>query len=85
MADPITRLRLYFRYLKKRFVKPGGEIDLKVTENEGFNSYTSSKIKEIQKMINYKGLSEIERVAAKKLIEKNISFPRLDKKSLIDQ
>ena len=74
IKNPVVHLLLYFEYLKKRFVKPEGQIDLQVAEQEDFNSYTLSKIEGIWKMINYKGLSQIEREAAMKLIEKNSSL-----------
>ena len=35
----------------------------------------------MRKMINYKGLSQIERIAAQKLIEKNMLLTRPGKKS----
>ena len=69
--DPATHLLLYFEYLKKHFVKPEGGIDLRVAEEEDLNSYTLSKIEGIRKMTRYKGLSQIEKRAAKKLIENN--------------
>ena len=74
IKNPVVHLLLYFEYLKKSFVKPEGRIDLQVAEQEDFNSYTLSKIEGIWKMINYKGLSQIEREAAMKLIEKNSSL-----------
>ena len=79
IKNPVVHLLLYFEYLKKRFVKPEGRIDLQVAEQEDFNSYTLSKIEGIWKMINYKGLSQIEREAAMKLIEKNSSLSRSGK------
>ena len=74
IKNPVVHLLLYFEYLKKRFVKPEGRIDLQVAEQEDFNSYTLSKIEDIWKMIDYKGLSQIEREAAMKLIEKHSSL-----------
>tara|TARA_B110001454_G_scaffold10475_1_gene9823 strand:+ start:138 stop:317 length:180 start_codon:yes stop_codon:yes gene_type:complete len=40
-----------------------------VDQDQDFNSYTLAKIEDIQKMSSYKNLSQIERDAAKKLIE----------------
>lgn len=71
VADPITRLRLYFEYLKQHFVKPEGGINFQVKGGRDFHSYTLSKIEGIRKMISYQGMSQIERKAAQKLIEKN--------------
>ena len=81
IKEAITHLLLYFEYLKKRFNLSEGEVDLKVTEDEDFISYTLSKIEGIRKMINYNGLSQIEITGAQKLIKKNNFFPRLNKKS----
>jgi len=71
VTAPITRLALYFQLLKQRFVKQDGKIALEVKEQEEFKAYTLSKIEGIRKMINYKGLSKIEREAAQKLIGRN--------------
>ena len=71
VTNPITRLRLYFEYLKQHFVTPAGRITFQVKGGSDFCSYTSSKIEDILKMISYQGLSQIERKAAQKLIEKN--------------
>lgn len=70
VKDPAIHLRLYFEYIKKTFVKPSGKVNVQIEENEDFNSYILSKIKGIQKMINYKGMSQIERDAARKWIKK---------------
>ncbi len=69
IKQPATHLILYFKYLKQRFVQQEGEIDLNVGQDQDFNSYTLAKIEGIQKMSSYKNLSQIERDAAKKLIE----------------
>jgi hypothetical protein len=69
IKQPATHLILYFKYLKQRFVIQEGEINLNVGQDQDFNSYTLAKIKGIQKMSSYKNLSQIERDAAKKLIE----------------
>ena len=81
IKEAITHLLLYFEYLKERFNLSEGEVDLKITEDEDFISYTLSKIEGIRKMINYNGLSQIEITAAQKLIKKNNFSPRLSKKS----
>lgn len=71
VTDPLTRLKLYFQYIKQRFVKQGGEIILQVKEKDDFDDYIQSKIEGIRKMIDYPGLSKIERSAAQKLIKAN--------------
>ena len=69
IKQPATHLILYFKYLKQRFVQQEGEIDLNMGQDQDFNSYTLAKIEDIQKMSSYKNLSQIERDAAKRLIE----------------
>jgi hypothetical protein len=69
IKQPAIQLILYFKYLKQRFFKQEGEIDLNMGQDQDFNSYTLAKIDGIQKMSSYKNLSQIERDAAKKLIE----------------
>ncbi len=80
IKDPAIHLRLYFEYIKKRFVKPSGEINVRIAEKKDFNSYISSKIENIRKMINYKGINQIEREAAEKLIKQIL--PQVKQKTL---
>ena len=79
IKDPVIHLRLYFEYIKKSFVKSDGKINVQIAEGEDFNSYMLSKIKGIRKMINYKGMSQIEREAARKWIKKML-FAKPNKK-----
>jgi len=81
IKDPVIHLRLYFEYLKKKFIKSDGEINLQSTEGEDFNSYVLSKIKGVQKMIHYKGMSKIEREAAGKWIKKMLLLDQAKKNS----
>ena len=81
IKDPVIHLRLYFEYLKKKFIKSNGEINLQSTEGEDFNSYVLSKIKGVQKMIHYKGMSKIEREAAGKWIKKILLLDQARKNS----
>jgi hypothetical protein len=60
-------------------VKSDGKINVQIAEGEDFNSYMLSKIKGIRKMINYKGMSQIEREAARKWIKKML-FAKPNKK-----
>ena len=69
IKDPAIHLRLYFEYIKKRFVKPSGKINVRIPEEKDLNFYISSKIENIRKMINYEGINQIEREAARKLIK----------------
>ena len=56
--------------MKQKFIKSDGKINLHFAEGEDFSSYILSKVKDLRKMIGYKGMSQIEREAAKKLIQK---------------
>ncbi|MCH8156590.1 MAG: hypothetical protein IID18_02370 [Nitrospinae bacterium] len=66
-----SRMALYFHYLKKRFVGPGGKIVLRVEDKEDFASYIKTRMNGIRKMMAYEGLTEIEREGARKLIAGN--------------
>ncbi len=68
IKDPAVYLRLYFEYIKKKFVKSDGKINLHITE-EDFSSYILSKVKDLRKMTSYKSMSQTEREAAKKFIK----------------
>ncbi len=68
VKDPLTRLNLYFQYIKQRFLKRKGKIIMQVKDKEVFDNYIRSKIEGIRKMIGFKSLSKIEREAAQKLI-----------------
>jgi hypothetical protein len=70
IKDPAVNLQLYFEYIKQKFIKSDGEINLHFAEGEDYSSYILSKVKDLRKMISYKGMSQIEREAAKKLIQK---------------
>jgi len=79
IKDPVIHLRLYFEYLKKSFVKSDGKINVQIAEGEDFNSYMLSKVKGIRKMISYKGMSQIEREAARKWIKKMLFLDQAKK------
>ena len=70
-----------FNTLKKKFIKSDEEINLQSTEGEDFNSYVLSKIKGVQNMIHYKGMSKIEREAAGKWIKKMLLLDQAKKNS----
>ncbi len=70
MNDSVERLGHYYTYLKNRFVGPDGKIRLVIEDVEDFRSYIKSQGEQLKKMAGYKGLSAIEREAAKALVEK---------------
>jgi hypothetical protein len=81
IKDSSVYLQLYFEYIKKKFVKLDGKINLHIIKEEDFSSYILSKVKGLKKMISYKGMSQIEREGAKKLI-KEILLADESKKAL---
>jgi hypothetical protein len=52
---------------------------VQIAEGEDFISYVLSKIKGVQKMISYKGMSKIEREAARKWIKKMLFLDQAKK------
>jgi len=83
IKDPVILRRLYFEYLKKSFVKSDGEINVQSIKGEDFNSYVFSKIKDVRKMIRYKGMTKIEREAARKWIKKILFLDQAKKRTLL--
>ena len=79
IKDPVIHRRLYFEYLKKSFVKSDGKINVLSTKGEDLNSYVLSKITGVRKMIRYKGMSKIEREAARKWIKKMLFLDQAKK------
>lgn len=63
VRDHVQRLRLYFHYLKARFIRTGGEIDLTPNDKEDFHNYVNHKLAGIKKMVEFKGLTLIEKEA----------------------
>jgi hypothetical protein len=68
--DPVERLGYYYQYLKKRFVGPDGKVRLVIEDEGDYRAYLKGQIKLIKKMAGFAGLTEVEAVAAKKLVEK---------------
>jgi hypothetical protein len=69
LDDPLTRLNLYFHYLKGRFVGPGGEVRLVVDNQKDLIDFTNKKLKGISKMAQSGDLSVVEKKGADQLIE----------------
>jgi hypothetical protein len=66
--DPVERLGYYFNYLKNRFVGPDGKVRLVIEDKEDYQAYLKGQFEQIEKMAGYTGLTEVEAVAAKKLL-----------------
>ena len=62
-------LHLYFHYLKKRFVKADGSVQLVVEDEEDLAAFTQSQLKKIQTLSRSKRLTPLERQAAETLVQ----------------
>ncbi len=62
-------LHLYFHFLRDRFVKPDGEVELVVEDEEDFAAFTQAQLKKIRTLGASKRLTPVERKAADVLIE----------------
>jgi hypothetical protein len=69
LDDPLTRLSLYFHYLKGRFIGPGGKVRLVVEDRDDLIDFTNKKLKGISKMAQSGDLSVVEKKGAARLIE----------------
>jgi hypothetical protein len=69
LDNPITRLSLYFRYLKGRFIGPGGEVRWVVEDREDLIAFAKKKLQGISKMAQSDNLTVVEKKAADHLIE----------------
>ncbi|MZG31052.1 MAG: hypothetical protein F3741_09680 [Nitrospinae bacterium] len=69
LKDPATRLGIYFRFLKNRYIGDDGEIKLVIPDEEDFKKYVAEKRREIKKMADSPKLTSIEKAGALKMLE----------------
>ena len=69
LKDPATRLGIYFRFLKNRYIGDDGEIKLVVPDDEDFKRFVEEKRREIKKMAESPKLTSIEKAGALKMLE----------------
>jgi hypothetical protein len=69
LKEPLTRLSLYFRYLKDRFIGPGGKVRLMVENKEDLISFTEKKLEGISRMAQSGNLSVVEKEGAGRLVK----------------
>ena len=69
LKDPATRLGIYFRFLKNRYIGDDGEIKLVVPDDEDFKRFVEEKRREIKKMADSPKLTSIEKAGALKMLE----------------
>jgi len=68
LKDSATRLGIYFRFLKQRFMGADGEIKLVVPDEEDFKKFVEEKRREIAKMANSPKLTPIEKAGALRML-----------------
>lgn len=68
LSDPGERLRLYFHYLKQRFIGPDGKVRLVIDNRDDFLAYTKDQLARIEKMAKFERLTDIERQGANRLV-----------------
>ncbi len=69
VKNDIERLSLYFHFLKKRFFSKEGILDLTPIDTEDFKNYVDRKLKNIEKMLEIDGITEIEIAGGKEIID----------------
>ena len=77
-VKPRQASALYFHYLRRRFVTPGGTIDLRVPDQTDFRAYVNGKLQDIRKLLHYPGITAIERHAGERgiaAIKKKLPAP----------
>ncbi|MBI4388731.1 MAG: hypothetical protein HY580_01005 [Nitrospinae bacterium] len=69
LTDPAERLRLYFHFLKGRFLA-GGEYNLDAEDKTEIADYVRDKVAKTVRILSYEGASPIEREEGEKWREK---------------
>jgi hypothetical protein len=62
------RRALYFLYIKSRFLKEGG-VSFETTDQDDFNQFVRGKLDDVEKMLNSKRITPIEKSAGKKFAD----------------
>jgi hypothetical protein len=69
LKDSATRLGIYFRFLKQRFIGADGEIKLVVPDEEDFKLFVEEKRRAIAKMAESPKLTPIEKEGALRMLK----------------
>jgi hypothetical protein len=64
------RAKLYFHFLNQRFSGEDGEVDLTPADQEDFAEFVKRKLAQVRKLSEFQGLTELEKEAGKRMIEK---------------
>ena len=74
LKDSATRLGIYFRFLKQRFINADGEIKLVVPDEDDLKLFVQEKQKAIAKMAESPKLTPIEKAGALRMLKNIPSF-----------
>ena len=69
LKDSATRLGIYFRFLKKRFIGVDGEVKLVVPDEKDFKLFVEEKRRDIAKMAGSPKLTPVEKEGALRMLE----------------
>ena len=69
IKDPKQRMKLYFHFLKNRYIGKNGEVDLKITDEEDLRKFIKEKQSQVNRMMKSKNFTEIERQGAKRMLK----------------
>jgi len=69
LKDSATRLGIYFRFLKQRFIGADGEVKLVVPDEKDFKFFVEEKRREIAKMASSPKLTPVEKAGALRMLE----------------
>ncbi len=69
LKDSATRLGIYFRFLKKRFIGVGGEVKLVVPDEKDFKLFVEEKRRDIAKIAGSPKLTPVEKEGALRMLE----------------
>ena len=69
LKDSATRLGIYFRFLKQRFIGPNGEVKLVVPDEKDFKLFSEEKRHEIAKMAGSPKLTPVEKEGALRMLQ----------------
>jgi hypothetical protein len=69
LKDSATRLGIYFRFIKQRFIGEDGEIKLVVPDEEDYKMFVEEKRREITKMTESPKLTPVEKAEALRMLQ----------------
>ena len=69
LKDSVTRLGIYFRFLKKRFIGVDGKVKLVVPDEKDFKLFVEEKRRDIAKMAGSPKLTPVEKEGALRMLE----------------